>query len=196
MDSLFVSIELQYDCYFAPFEFNSVPYSWWNNRFGNSQYFWDGSGGNAHICRCGIDRNCIDRSLMCNCDKAAPEQLYDIGELPYKRICMSFTLITINFSGVITDKEILPIIRLNFGHTYVNSSSGVHTLGKFECTGQVAVTKIPSSCEDLWRIGHTLSGLYSIMGVNMVESVYCDFTKLPDDPGKEQFEMLAKLRSF
>jgi hypothetical protein len=86
--------------------------------------------------------------------------------------------------GVITDKSVLPITRLNFGRTQLESSSGVHTLGRFECTGQVAVNGMPRSCGDLWRIGHTLSGLYSIMGPKMVESVYCDFTKLPNDAGK------------
>jgi hypothetical protein len=29
-----------------------------------------------------------------------------------------------------------------------------------------------------------LSGLYSVVGAKMVERVYCDFTKLPDDAGK------------
>jgi hypothetical protein len=57
-------------------------------------------------------------------------------------------------------------------------------LGPYECSGQVAVTGMPKSCEDLWRGGHTLSGLYSIVGSLMVESVYCDFSKLPDDAGK------------
>ena len=47
----------------------------------------------------------------------------------------------------------------------------------------MAVTGMPKSCEDLWRIGHTLSGLYSVMGLEMIESVYCDFTKLPGDSG-------------
>jgi hypothetical protein len=61
----------------------------------------------------------------------------------------------------------------------------VHTLGRFQCSGQVAVTGMPKSCEDLWNIGHSLNGLYSIMGSKMVESVYCDFTKLPSDAGKE-----------
>ena len=70
----------------------------------------------------------------------------------------------------------------------MNYSSGVHTLGRFECGGQVAVEGFPSSCEDLWRIGHTLSGLYSVMGDEMVESVYCDFTKLPYDPSILSFQ--------
>jgi hypothetical protein len=87
-------------------------------------------------------------------------------------------------SGVITDKEFLPITRLNFGRTQLETSSGVHTLGRFECTGQVAVNGMPKSCEDLWKIGHTLSGLYSVMGSQMIESLYCDFNKLPGDSGK------------
>lgn len=38
---------------------------------------------------------------------------------------------------------------------------------------------MPASCENLWLIGHNLNGLYSVMGVDIVESVFCDFTKLP-----------------
>ena len=86
--------------------------------------------------------------------------------------------------GIISDKSFLPVTWLNFGRTQLASSSGVHTLGRFECTGQVAVSGRPTSCTDLWRIGHSLSGLYSVMGTEQVESVYCDFTKLPTDSGK------------
>jgi hypothetical protein len=48
----------------------------------------------------------------------------------------------------------------------------------------VAINGLPSSCGDLKMIGHTLNGFYSIMGSAKMESVFCDFTKLPDDPGK------------
>ena len=48
----------------------------------------------------------------------------------------------------------------------------------------VALSGIPSSCEDLGLIGHTLSGLYSVMGTEQVETVYCDFSKLPNEPSK------------
>jgi hypothetical protein len=48
----------------------------------------------------------------------------------------------------------------------------------------VAINGLPSSCEDLKSIGHTLNGFYSVMGSAKMESVYCDFTKLPDDAGK------------
>ena len=86
--------------------------------------------------------------------------------------------------GVISNKNLLPVTRLNFGRTQLVSSSGVHTLGRLECTGQVAVVGIPKSCSDLWLFGHTLSGLYSVMGGKQVESVYCDFTKIPSDSGR------------
>ena len=94
--------------------------------------------------------------------------------------------------GVISDKSFLPITWLNFGRTQLASSSGVHTLGRFECTGQVAVSGMPKSCADLWRIGHSLSGLYSIMGEKQIESAYCDFTKLPADSGKSSLEYFVE----
>jgi hypothetical protein len=47
----------------------------------------------------------------------------------------------------------------------------------------VAINGLPSSCGDLKMIGHTLNGFYSVLGSSMIESVYCDFTKLPDDAG-------------
>ena len=75
----------------------------------------------------------------------------------------------------------MPVTRLNFGRTEL--ATGLHTLGKFECTGQVVVVGRPKSCADLWRIGHIFSGIYSVIEEEKVESVYCDFTKLPTDLG-------------
>lgn len=43
---------------------------------------------------------------------------------------------------------------------------------------------MPKSCLDLWHIGHFFSGFYSVMGTEFIETVYCDFAKVPDDPGK------------
>jgi hypothetical protein len=47
----------------------------------------------------------------------------------------------------------------------------------------VVINGLPSSCGDLKMIGHTLNGFYSIAGSAMMESVYCDFSKLPSDLG-------------
>jgi hypothetical protein len=42
---------------------------------------------------------------------------------------------------------------------------------------------IPTSCKDLWLLGYYLSGLYSIKGAAMIETVYCDFNKLVEEEG-------------
>ena len=63
--------------------------------------------------------------------------------------------------------------QTNIGYADVRLSSS-------HSTGQ---TGIPKSFADLWRIGHTFSGFYSVIGEEKVESVYCDFTKLPTDSG-------------
>ncbi|XP_045033066.1 uncharacterized protein LOC116927143 [Daphnia magna] len=46
-----------------------------------------------------------------------------------------------------------------------------------------SINGMPSSCGDLQMIGHSWNGLYSIMGLRAVETVYCDFNKPLDDPG-------------
>lgn len=71
-------------------------------------------------------------------------------------------------------KRVLPVTRLNFGHTsYVGGS---HTLGKLECVGKSAEANVPTSCLDLWRTGYLLNGLYSIRRDQKVVFVYCDFS--------------------
>jgi hypothetical protein len=164
-------------------EFNLISYSWWNDRNGNAKTFWAGGNTDVHLCQCGLVGNCVDSSSKCNCDSAAPVQLTDDG---IRTIISSTNLIYdyyLKYSGVVTDKEVLLVTRLNYGRTQLETSSGIHQLGRFECTGQVAVTGMPTSCEDLWRMGHTLSGLYSVVGAKTVERVYCDFTKSSNDAG-------------
>lgn len=70
---------VQYDCNYAPFELNGVAYSWWNDRNGTARYFWAGNNSSAHTCQCGLDRNCVDSLIKCNCDSLAPVALADDG---------------------------------------------------------------------------------------------------------------------
>jgi hypothetical protein len=51
----------------------------------------------------------------------------------------------------------------------------------------VAINGLPSSCEDLKMIGHSLNGFYFVMGPAKIECVYCDFTKPLVDAGKYSF---------
>lgn len=101
--------------------------------------------------------------------------------------------------GIITNKNQLPISQLNFGRTEI-TSSGFHTLGRFECSGQVTVSGVPTSCADLSKIGHTLNGIYSIKTNDLIETVFCDFTKLNSDPSiadsLESFKWFHTLFSY
>ena len=42
---------------------------------------------------------------------------------------------------------------------------------------------MPSSCEDLQRAGHLASGFYSVIGAQLMETVYCNFTQLAHETG-------------
>ena len=86
-----------------------------------------------------------------------------------------------DMAGVIQSKQDLPVTRLNFGGT--SKGSGQHMLGRLQCTGKVKVGEMPTSCDDLWRIGNTMNGLYSIVVNKKVQSVYCDFDKQPNEIG-------------
>ncbi|KAK4026496.1 hypothetical protein OUZ56_015492 [Daphnia magna] len=53
-------------------------------------------------------------------------------------------------------------------------------------TTPTTIDRIPDSCADLKLLGNHRSGIYSVMGVKQVESVYCDFTKPNNDPNFEK----------
>ena len=66
-------------------------------------------------------------------------------------------------------------------------SSGFQSLiGYAEVKPKPTYFGIPTSCANLKATGHTSSGLYSVMGTAKVESIFCDFTKLPSDASKFQ----------
>ena len=75
----------------------------------------------------------------------------------------------------------MPITHLNFGGTLKGSIK--YTLGKIICGGKRKIEEMPKSCEDLWRLGHSLNGIFSVKGMKSIESVYCDFNKRPNENG-------------
>ncbi|XP_057370157.1 uncharacterized protein LOC130691260 [Daphnia carinata] len=171
---------IKVDCFDAAFEFNGIAYAWWNDRNGDPRYFWSGTNNNSsahyHSCQCGLEGSCVDKSLLCNCDSDLAVELSD--------------------NGVITDKDLLPITKLNFGRTIAPTSISTHEIGRLECSGKVVLNGMPTSCQDLWRVGYVLSGLYSIKGSsNKVETVYCDFSKLPGDEGLQAWIGYADVKS-
>lgn len=93
----------------------------------------------------------------------------------------------LGFIGYIAEKEALPIRQLKFGkHPLFDPDYdyGKFTLGKLECSGRVKVNGLPTSCRDMYRIGHTLNDFYSIKKNEKIETVFCDFSLSPFDPSK------------
>ena len=56
----------------------------------------------------------------------------------------------------------------------------------------VASAAMPTSCAELRYFGQTVNGLYLIMGMDKVETVFCDFSVLPSDPSKLNFHTFFK----
>ena len=90
------------------------------------------------------------------------------------------------FKGFITATELLPVTRLSFGRTSLTGVKANYTLGRFECTGQATISSKPSKCQDLFKLGHTLSGFYDVKGSStQISSTYCDFSKSSTEAGYE-----------
>jgi hypothetical protein len=58
-------------------------------------------------------------------------------------------------------------------------------LNAFPANVASSIGRMPKSCDDLQKIGHRKSGLFSVMGDKTVDNVYCDFTKPTDDAGTD-----------
>lgn len=171
------------NCVGGPLTLDKTDYAWWDNVDGKRQNYWSGSSNSEHICQCGIDGNCIDKNtespkLKCNCDANVAVPLSDNGIsnniLRSLDLIKSVTLSLI--SGVITLKQDLPVTKLNFGK--ISFDGGSHKLGKLECSGKsMKPNQLPTSCQDLWRIGHTLNGFYPVRNGNKIQIIHCDFTQ-------------------
>ena len=61
-------------------KFNGIRQSWWYDKNGVKQFYWAGGDASEHKCQCGIDGNCIDPSLSCNCDSLFSLNLTDAGK--------------------------------------------------------------------------------------------------------------------
>jgi hypothetical protein len=53
----------------------------------------------------------------------------------------------------------------------------------FPASAAASIGRMPNSCDDLQKIGHRKSGLFSVIGNKTVDNVYCDFTKSINDAG-------------
>ena len=92
------------------------PDSWWVSRQGYKMVYWGGATPGSKKCACGMNNTCVDPSRTCNCDGPPG------GEWNEN-------------SGLLVQKEFLPVTELRFGDTGSENEEGYHTLGKLLCWG-------------------------------------------------------------
>ena len=104
-----------------------------------------------------------------------------VNELETKDVQMQGKLTELEAKVKQQDSLISDLLREKIERTKTNTGSS--PMGADQSAVAV-INGLPSSCGDLTVMGHTLNGFYSVMGSAMLESVYCDFSKLPSDSGK------------
>lgn len=109
---------IKYECYHAILLYNN--YSWWVSRDSKKMTYWGGaSPADSYKCACGVTNTCADSKRGCNCDKNDKAWRED--------------------SGLLTQKNDLPVLQLRFGDTGTYFEEGFHTLGKLKCYGVTSV---------------------------------------------------------
>ena len=95
------------------FQSSAGPDSWWVSRQGYKMLYWGGATPGSKNCACGMTNSCLDPARPCNCESVNYQWVED--------------------SGLLVDKEYLPVSELRFGDTGHNSEEGYYTLGKLLC---------------------------------------------------------------
>ena len=88
--------------------------AWWVSRDGRKMNYWEGVGGSANMCACGVTNSCSS-GKKCNCYNGRSGWRED--------------------SGLLTDKSALPVSQIRLADLDDSNEEGYHTLGKFKCYG-------------------------------------------------------------
>ncbi|KAM4727930.1 contactin-associated protein-like 4 [Anableps anableps] len=93
------------------------PFSWWlgGPGLGLVQTYWGGAHPGSQQCACGLQGDCVDPQLFCNCDADRMEWSED--------------------SGFISHKESLPVRSLVLGDVWRPGSEAAYRVGSLQCHG-------------------------------------------------------------
>ncbi|XP_033821141.1 contactin-associated protein-like 4 [Periophthalmus magnuspinnatus] len=93
------------------------PFSWWvgGPGAGQEQLFWGGAAPGSRQCSCGLHQTCLDPSHYCNCDADRDHWTND--------------------SGVLTQKDTLPVRSLLIGDVQRAESEAAYMVGPLRCHG-------------------------------------------------------------
>ena len=111
---------IRFDCFLAPLmSYGFDPKGSWKDRNGTQRIFFHGNLDTAkpHLCQCGINQNCVEPKLPCNCDAKVPEWQVD--------------------EGTITDKDLLPITEFSYGPMKYDLEQAKVSIGSLKCSGRL-----------------------------------------------------------
>uniref|UniRef100_A0A3B3VDH0 Contactin-associated protein-like 4 n=1 Tax=Poecilia latipinna TaxID=48699 RepID=A0A3B3VDH0_9TELE len=93
------------------------PFSWWLGGPGTGlvQTYWGGAHPGSQQCACGLQGDCVDPQLYCNCDADRMEWSED--------------------AGFISHKESLPVRSLVLGDVQRPGSEAAYRVGSLQCHG-------------------------------------------------------------
>ncbi|XP_014862036.1 PREDICTED: contactin-associated protein-like 4 [Poecilia mexicana] len=93
------------------------PFSWWLGGPGTGlvQTYWGGAQPGSQQCACGLQGDCVDPQLYCNCDADRMEWSAD--------------------AGFISHKESLPVRSLVLGDVQRPGSEAAYRVGSLQCHG-------------------------------------------------------------
>lgn len=91
--------------------------SWWvgGPGPGRLQTHWAGAEAGSQQCACGLERRCVEPQLHCNCDARREHWAED--------------------SGLVTQKESLPVRSLVLGDVHSPGSEAAYRVGPLQCHG-------------------------------------------------------------
>ncbi|XP_075455712.1 contactin-associated protein-like 4 isoform X2 [Ascaphus truei] len=92
-----------------------MPFSWWVGRTNETQTYWGGSSPDVKTCTCGLQGNCVDSQLYCNCDADRNEWSND--------------------TGFLSNKDHLPVTQIVITDTERHHSEAAYKLGPLLCWG-------------------------------------------------------------
>ena len=163
--------QIRYDCFLSALQEGGINFGFWQDKSGESQYYWTGSHYGQHTCSCHFsEEGCFEEDILnnvCNCDANKPAELFD--------------------DGIIANSSALPIIGLNFGGLALDAQSAYHTLGKLNCAGKKTVDSKATSCSSLKLDGNFQNGYYNIKNNGQHSKlVFCDmdhpgYTEVPEE---------------
>ena len=114
----------------------------WVSRGSQLKKYWSGTG-NKDSCLCGLDGNCDSSEVLCNCNLRDKTLRHD--------------------TGLLTNKQDLPVTGFHFRDTTDRDSRGSITLGRLNCFGLfISITylnkisicfKEENNAETRWQLG-------------------------------------------